>query len=698
MKCFLLGLVFIFFISCSSDKIRLINQGTEMVKIEVLSSEEAIHLAADDLITDFERKAGNQLSRSLESSVYVGVLGDFKSKRVYSKVRKDLEGKWESYQVLKEGIDLYIIGSDVRGTMWGIYDFSNKVLGTDPMYIWTDKKPEQEANLVFDNINISAQEPKFKFRGWFINDEDYLTEWKKFDGRRNNDYKYYAHIIHPDISDKIIETALRLKMNLIIPSSFNDILNEPERYAIEKASQRGLLVTQHHIEPLGVGGFNFDDYFEKEGKEVPLFSYMKNPKIMEEVWTTYVKEWSKNENVLWQLGLRGRGDRPMWNHDPSIPKDNKSRGKLISDAINFQYNLVKSYDKDAFMTLTLWLEMSGLMQQGYIDIPDDIMIVFADNSPGWGFPPVFYDFERDLNKSYGIYYHHQLWSSGPHFIQGVPPYKTYEVVNKAVDLNSDDYCVLNVGNVREFVLGLRVSSEMLFNYESFDLDNTLDDWFEFYYNDHSYAVKDLYQDFFNHYLLDSEDKFRTGNDEMPYSPYLLDGHLAGINKRLLTEINYTYGLPEFESKVWILAAEFASKQKMEWTEKDQIIQNEIEKQKKNLTPVIEEADSLYPLLEGHPAYFFDVNLRTPAKMFYLLMDCSSNLLLAEKAHNDGDINLMVAQLSKALNAMKTANRIKKSMLQGKWEGWFDGEYKIRFSSYESYLEHIIKNLEMKITE
>ena len=162
MKCFLLGLVFIFFISCSSDKIRLINQGTEMVKIEVLSSEEAIHLAADDLITDFERKAGNQLSRSLESSVYVGVLGDFKSKRVYSKVRKDLEGKWESYQVLKEGIDLYIIGSDVRGTMWGIYDFSNKVLGTDPMYIWTDKKPEQEANLVFDNINISAQEPNLQ--------------------------------------------------------------------------------------------------------------------------------------------------------------------------------------------------------------------------------------------------------------------------------------------------------------------------------------------------------------------------------------------------------------------------------------------------------------------------------------------------------------------------------------------------------
>jgi Glycosyl hydrolase family 115 len=55
----------------------------------------------------------------------------------------------------------------------------------------------------------------FRCRGWFINDEDHLTEWKTFEGRRNNDYKHYARVMHPDVLDKVIETALRLRMNMM---------------------------------------------------------------------------------------------------------------------------------------------------------------------------------------------------------------------------------------------------------------------------------------------------------------------------------------------------------------------------------------------------------------------------------------------------------------------------------------------------
>ena len=49
----------------------------------------------------------------------------------------------------------------------------------------------------------------------------------------------------------VLETAVRLGINLIIPASFVDIHNPPEENLIRMAVERGLYVSQHHVEPLG---------------------------------------------------------------------------------------------------------------------------------------------------------------------------------------------------------------------------------------------------------------------------------------------------------------------------------------------------------------------------------------------------------------------------------------------------------------
>ena len=39
------------------------------------------------------------------------------------------------------------------------------------------------------------------------------------------------------------------------------------------------------------------------------------------------------------IGLRGRGDRPVWYNAAGIPASNEDRGKLISDAIQKQLDI-----------------------------------------------------------------------------------------------------------------------------------------------------------------------------------------------------------------------------------------------------------------------------------------------------------------------------------------------------------------------
>jgi hypothetical protein len=49
-------------------------------------------------------------------------------------------GKWEAYQVLTTGSDVWLAGSDSRGTAFAAYTLSER-LGIDPLYMWTGYEP-----------------------------------------------------------------------------------------------------------------------------------------------------------------------------------------------------------------------------------------------------------------------------------------------------------------------------------------------------------------------------------------------------------------------------------------------------------------------------------------------------------------------------------------------------------------------------
>ncbi|MBP1664144.1 MAG: hypothetical protein H6Q19_1284, partial [Bacteroidetes bacterium] len=100
--------------------------------------------------------------------------------------KNDLQGKREKFiiQTLEnpfEGTDkaLVIAGSDMRGTIYGIYELSRQI-GISPWYFWADVPVVKSENLYIKRGKYTAGEPAVRYRGIFLNDEaPALSGWSK---------------------------------------------------------------------------------------------------------------------------------------------------------------------------------------------------------------------------------------------------------------------------------------------------------------------------------------------------------------------------------------------------------------------------------------------------------------------------------------------------------------------------------------
>ena len=138
--------------------------------------------AIGDLQHDITMVAGK--GDASGGQIIVGTYGQSKliAKLIAKGVLKesDLKNRWENYviTVTKESKPrLVIAGSDMRGTIYGIYDVSQRI-GVSPWYWWADVPVKVDAEAAVDCDYFVSGEPTVKYRGVFINDEDWgLKPW-----------------------------------------------------------------------------------------------------------------------------------------------------------------------------------------------------------------------------------------------------------------------------------------------------------------------------------------------------------------------------------------------------------------------------------------------------------------------------------------------------------------------------------------
>jgi hypothetical protein len=437
------------------------------------------------------------------------------------------------------------------------------------------------------------------------------------------------------VVDRVFEALLRAGGNLVIPASFVDVMNEPEAGLVRRAVLRGLYVSQHHIEPLGVSHYGFENYWKARGQQYP-FAYGSHPDRVREVWRAFARRWRElaGDKVVWQLGLRGKGDRAIWHSDGSV--DRSQAGKMISRAIAEQWDIVRSVDPRPTppATVTLWLEGSTLMSEGSLTFPPGIMIVFADDGPTQIMQADFQSTPRTGAFGYGAYYHIAFWSRGPHLLQGSKPQRIRNQFDRIIAKGDRDYAIINVCNVREHVLGIQVATEIM-------TDRA--DWTEAAFWDR-FAPPVLHEP----YRVLLANLFPLHNERT-----MQDGALFVAAKKMLA--CYAAG----NRKHGVLSP------------------TSVPVRKQQLADAIASLDSLvanYPAdeLTARQRAFHDVHFLTQAKMWRELY--AFYLALIQAAEDPRTLADAEAALERFLTVRENA-------ATGKWDGWYRGDKKVNVPAF-----------------
>ena len=318
-----------------------------------------------------------------------------------------------------------LIGADMRGTIYAIYQFSEEFLGVDPLYYWTDHEPTRRKSIEIPaNLDRKFPAPLFKYRGFFINDEDLLTGWSP--GEKTD---------HTGISlnawNKVFETILRLKGNMVAPGTWIF----PDEPQIKLAGARGLILTQHHAIPLGLNVARWP-------KDVP-YSYTSQPEILERAWKDAVAEYPKDQEVLWTVGLRGLSDASYAAFDPNVRGNDKALGELITKAIADQIQIVRAARPEAKFITSLWQEGARLVQDGYLKIPPEVGTVWADT--GYG----YLQDKGLVAKGQGAYYHVAMMNGRANQLTEMVPVERIDAeLGRYIKAGATNYFLVNTSDIR----------------------------------------------------------------------------------------------------------------------------------------------------------------------------------------------------------------------------------------------------------
>ena len=428
------------------------------------------HLLASDIervtsyrpfvLTDLSKANGNAiLIGNTQSSYIQKLLGK------ESKIYKSLTGKWECFglKIIDQPLKnikqaLVIAGSDSRGTAYGVFTVSEKI-GVSPWYWWADVPVKQQKELIISQPPFISVTPSVKYRGIFINDEDWgLQPWaaKTFEPETGD--------IGPKTYAKVFELLLRLKANLIWPAmhpSTKAFYFYPGNKVV--AADYSIIIGSSHAEPM------LRNNVSEWDKSMGAFNYITNKDKVYQYWEDRVKESSVND-VIYTMGMRGV-------HDSGIEgvKDAKEAVPLLERIIADQRSLLEKYNHKKITAIpqvfTAYKEVLDIYDNG-LKLPDDVTLVWPDDNYGY-IQRLNTEKEKLRAGGSGVYYHASYWGR-PHdylWLSSTHPALIREEMMKAYETGSNRLWVLNVGDIKPLEYNIQLFMDMAYNTNPFKESN-----------------------------------------------------------------------------------------------------------------------------------------------------------------------------------------------------------------------------------
>jgi hypothetical protein len=370
-----------------------------------------------------------------------------------------LTGKWETYvtQVVDKpmpGVDraLVIVGSDKRGTIFGLYDLSAQI-GVSPWHWWADVPVHPQKALYVLPGRHTAGTPAVKYRGIFINDEaPALSGWTKAKFGGFN-HKFYEHVF---------ELILRLKGNYLWPAMWGNAFYDDDPQNPKLADEYGVVIGTSHHEPL----MRAHDEWRRYGKGP--WNYQTNDSTLRAFWRNSVERMGTNESIL-SVGMRGDGDEPMSRETATALLE-----KIVADQRTIISDVTGKPAAETPQSWALYKEVQDYYDKG-MRAPDDVTLLLCDDN--WGnlrkLPAVG---TPKRKGGYGIYYHYD-YVGGPRnykWLNTNTIARTREQMHLAYQHGVDQIWIVNVGDIKPMEFPIEFFLDYAWNPTAWPADKLTD--------------------------------------------------------------------------------------------------------------------------------------------------------------------------------------------------------------------------------
>jgi hypothetical protein len=470
----------------------LVRDGAAVEVFVDAADEPAVLRAAGDLQADVERVTGvrPRLRHTVpEKAALLVVVGTLGASPVVDRLVADrrldvsgVKGRWEASvtQVVDRplpGVDraLVIAGSDRRGTIYGVYDTSERI-GVSPWYWWADVPVVHRDTVTVPAGPLKRYEPSVRYRGVFINDEQNLTTWSHRTQEPDKN-------IGPRTYERVFELLLRLKANYLWPAMhpYSDFFNK-YRENPELADRYGIVVGSSHPEALLRNGVHEWEPWAREhlnaDGSLPVYDYTVNPSVISDYWRARARQNAAYESS-WTLGMRGLHDSALeTKYATTVPEKVAVMNDIITDQRRI---LTEEVGTGAEPQIFIpYKEVLELYNAG-VEVPEDVTLIWPDDNHG-NMRQLPNEAERARSGGNGIYYHLSYWGRPRSYLwlDTTQLAKVWQELRRVYEHGVDRMWIFNVGDVKSIETGLSFAMDMAWDVDRWSADSVEDFLAEWY--------------------------------------------------------------------------------------------------------------------------------------------------------------------------------------------------------------------------
>lgn len=385
----------------------------------------------------------------------------------------EISGKREVYSLTYvkdpfEGVSeaLVVAGSDKRGTIYGIFDISERI-GVSPLVYWGDVLPKRRDEVTIDiGDGFVSKEPSVRYRGLFINDD-----WPAFGGWCHERFGgYNAKAYEP-----VFQLLLRLKGNYLWPGMWTGIFSEegPGLLNAELADKYGIVMGASHHEPMCRAGAEWQKIYKQYGDD-NTWSFISNKEAITEFWRDGLKRNKDFENVI-TVGMRGENDSLLLGKNATLEDNINVLRNVILTQNELMKEIVNPKLSEIPRMLALYYEVEDFYHGDKTakglknwDALDGVILMLCDDTYGnLRFLPD--ETDRDHNGGFGMYYHYDYHGSpiSYEWMNTNRLSKTWEQMSMAYDYGVRDLWIVNLGDIKGLEYPLCYFMDLAYDFEKY---------------------------------------------------------------------------------------------------------------------------------------------------------------------------------------------------------------------------------------